>query len=854
MRIYEEIKESRGDLGYDEKIRLAGLYTTVDRGHDALRQWRQLWVEAESPARRRPVESQLLALAAQLGELGDIVTELEDKLANGTASRDDINLLVRVYIETGDKLSATEIIDEYAAGMGDTEISRQKQLAQVYKLVEDYPAHDQALRRLYEIDPANRVEHAKNIILNLLTFDLAEGSDQRFEEISTWVGELRRIDPQGVSGEFEASVYSLGGFDEEAIQSYRRALVEQPENSDNLLLMADLMKNAGRSGEAVAILQYFAENAVDENDFVVAVDGLINMIGPRSFSGQPTPDAANTLDWTRRVILERIAGRASKFYLYELLADIAREMGDTEGSFLAVENSLAEAGLRRPAILRELLTMATPNAGFGGFNTGRGDLERQLKHGRCLVALRRQLPPEVYIEIGAAILRRGDVQGAERALEMMDDVTGLIDVDLAKAELFEQEGYFEEALFYYNRAFNGNRDSLELLHKTALMHESVGSEEVAFRRYFAALKGSLARQSMWTRDGPAGKSGFSAPNQYGSEVTREFRDYYDSLEQGLLLTWPADAVASSRAIHELKELLELELRGILERTNSKLWPLVHYPRLERTARLLRRIGFYRSDRELAQHADMRLLEHFGDDEAYAGFIREQYGVAGQHRPALLSGDSVGVPPSEDEAVASAPLRRQLERARSRGDFETRLQLLRLAGASAEIRALLKERILAGKFRDGLGYALALLSETEFRRLALEVAHKLRDERRSLLSLLASHAEIVLEAERVAAHSLVPQQEVMDLLLDKGDGESPKGQTLATSGASGFWDYLEARGSVDDRIRYLQVVTARAGPERIFAPSGIERPLRSLLKLKLSERQRRDIARAVTGSLLQLDKN
>ena len=854
VRIYEEIRDSRGDLGYDEKMRLAWLYGTVDRKHDALRLWRQIWAHAESPARRSLVESRFLGLAAQLGALGDIVTELEDKLANGTASRDDIGLLVRVYIETGDKLSATEIIDEYAASMGDSEISRQQQLARVYKLVEDYPAHDRALRRLYEIDPANRVEHAKSIILNLLTFDLAEGSNRRFEEISTWVGELRRIDPQGVSGEFEASVYSLAGFEEEALESHRRALVEQPENSDNLLLMADLMKKAGRIGEAVAILQYFAENAAHDSDFVVAVDGLINMVGPLSFSGQPTPGAANTLEWTRRVILERIAGRANRFYLYELLADIAREMSDMEGSFVAIENSLAEAGLRRPAILRELLTMATPNAGFGGFNTGSGDLERQLKHGRRLVALRQQLPPEVHIEIGKALLRTGDLRGAERALEMMDDVTGLTNVDRAKAEVFEQEGYFEESRVHYNRAFNVNRDSLELMHKTALLFETGGSGEVAFRRYLAALQSLLARQSMWTRSGPATNSRSLAVYENASEVTREFREYYDSLEQGLLLTWPAEAVTAGQAIGELKDLFEQELSGVLERSSRGLWPLAHYPRLERTARLLRRIGFYRNDGELAQHADMRLLEHFGDDTAYAGFIREQYAAAGQPLPALLSGESVGVPApaSAEEAVASAPVRHQLERATSRGDFETRLQLLRLAGASAEIRVLLKERILAGKFRDGLGYALALLSETEFKRLALEVAPKLREEHYTVLSLLASHAEIFLEAERVAAHSLVPQQEVLDLLLDKGDGESPNGQTLATSGASGFWDYLEARGSVDDRIRYLQIVAERAGPERIFAQSGNGRPLRNLLKLKLSERQRRDIASAVTGALSQLD--
>ena len=496
--------------------------------------WRQLWVEAESPARRSLVEGRLLELAAQLGALGDIATELEDMLANGTAGRSDMNLLVRIYTETGDQLSATDIIDEYAGQLGDTEISRQEQLAQVYKLLENYSAHDRALRRLYEIDPANRVEHAKNIILNLLTYDLAAGSGERFEEISTWIGELRRIDPEGVSGEFEASVYSLGGFEEEAIQSYRRALVEQPENSDNLLLMADLMKNAGRSSEAVAILQYFAENAMDDNEFVVAVDGLINMLGPRTFSRQSTPDSANTLNWTRRVILERIAGRANKFYLYELLADIARETGDIDGSFVAVESSLAEAGLRRPAILRELLTMATPNAGFGGFNTGRGDPERQLKHGRRLVSLRQQLPPDVYIAIGKALLQRGDLKGAERALEMMDDVTGQTDVDRAKAELFEQEGYLEESRVYYNRAFNVNRDNLELVHKTALLFESSGNEEVAFRRYFAALKGLLGRQAQWTRDAPAGGWGVPASYRGGSEVTREFREYYDSPGAGLV--------------------------------------------------------------------------------------------------------------------------------------------------------------------------------------------------------------------------------------------------------------------------------------------------------------------------------
>ena len=87
-------------------------------------------------------------------------------------------------------------------------------------------------------------------------------------------------------------------------------------------------------------------------------------------------EPVGTLERIRRMILERIAGRASKFYLYELLADIARETGDTEASFVALENSLAEAGLRRPAVLRELVTLATPNTVGPEFPAG-GNTEAQ---------------------------------------------------------------------------------------------------------------------------------------------------------------------------------------------------------------------------------------------------------------------------------------------------------------------------------------------------------------------------------------------------------------------------------------------------------------------------------------------
>ena len=86
----------------------------------------------------------------------------------------------------------------------------------------------------------------------------------------------------------------MAGFADQAVKAYRRALVEQPENSDNLLLLAEAMADNGRPDEALAILQFFAENAALDNDFVVAVDGILNLVGSKTFSGEPDPEVRDT--------------------------------------------------------------------------------------------------------------------------------------------------------------------------------------------------------------------------------------------------------------------------------------------------------------------------------------------------------------------------------------------------------------------------------------------------------------------------------------------------------------------------------------------------------------------------------
>ena len=844
IRVFEAIRGARGELGYDQQLRLAWLYTLVDRKDEALNLWRNIWVSVESPARRSIAGSQLLQLAAESSALGDMAVELEGMLIKGAANRNHMNLLVRLYTESGDMLSATEIIDEYAKEMGEDEVGHQALLAQVYLLLGNHRAYGKALRRLYEIDLVNRIDHIKSIILNLLIFRAATESNERFDEIQHWIAELRKFEEETVTGEFEASIYTMAGLPDQAVEAYRRALVEQSENSDNLLLLADVLDNNGRTDEAIAILQFFAENAVEDNEFVVAVDGILNLIGATTFDMQPDPEVQGTLDWTKRVILERIAGRANKFYLYELLADIAREKGDNEALFVALENSLAEAGLRRPAVLRELLTMATPYAGFGGFSTGVGDIDRQLKYGRRLVGLRQQLPPEVYIDVGKSLLAREDVAGAKRAFEMIDDITGMIDIDRTKAENFEQAGYDEESRVFYNRALNVNRDSLELLHKTGLLYEAGGREDVAFRRYLEAIVGLLRRQSTALAAG-APTNQRTDTTVSDTTVSREFREYYALLEQGLLLNWPEESEESAAAAAELKDLFETELRNVLDRSNEELLPLARYARLDRTARLIRQVGFFLDDQELAQHADERLLTHFGADEAFAKHLVQAYGVAGRPLPA---GVSVGA--SVSALAALSPLRRQLKLAETRNHFGTQLQLLKLAGAYGEMELLLGERILSGRFREGLSYGRAFLGKPAFKRLAAVAGSRLAEDQGQLLAFLGSNGDLFQSAEALAGQPLVPPEQVIALLLHPETWKQTKpfkdgsgNWQYPVTDRSGHWQYLAAKLSTDDWRRYFKELW-KYGPA-LYS---------QLLQADLSPAQRTEIADRSIESLAGLNGN
>jgi predicted Zn-dependent protease len=257
LEIYEDLDNTEKGLGYDQRMRLAWLYSVNGEKAKALALWQTIWLEIDSPSRRGFAETQLLQLSAELNKLADMVVALEEKLALGTASKNEINLLVRIYVEVGDKYSAIEVIEEYARNSDIDELEKQRQLSKVYMILDDYQAYGKTLERLAELEPEFKSEHIRNRILSVLTYGILRYGDVTLEQIDELLAELRQASPnaEAIDGEFEAGIMNMTGYNERAIESYRRVIAANPERTDNLLLLAELMGMTGRKDEAITGLQ-----------------------------------------------------------------------------------------------------------------------------------------------------------------------------------------------------------------------------------------------------------------------------------------------------------------------------------------------------------------------------------------------------------------------------------------------------------------------------------------------------------------------------------------------------------------------------------------------------------------------
>ena len=882
----EEINEE--PLGYDDRMRLAWLHSVNGNKEKSLTLWQEIWLAEKAPARRNFAESQFLLIAAELNVLADLAIELEDKLWERTADRNEINLLVRIYTEIGDSFTAAEVVEEFAAYSDMPDIDRLRQLGSIYVQLNEFDKYDTVLRELAEIDSESRLEHIQNIVLNMVAFNQVESSDEKLADILHWLNELKKYDEEAVTGEFEASVLSMSGFTEQAIESYRLALIHHPTHSDNLLLMGELLKESSRTEEAVAVFQYVAEHAKNDNEFVVAIDGILNMIGQNRFGFRLPRQHQATFRWAHRIILERITSKEDRFYLYTLLGEIATENLDTEAEFVAIENSISQAGIRRLSVLRELVTMATRDAGFFVFTAKEGDSERQLTYGRRLIGLRQQLPPEVYISLAKTLLERDDTLGAEKSLNLIRDITGDLDVNQTKADLFQEAGHIKQALSFYSHALSLDQDNNTLLIKTGVLREANFQYDVANTMYLNGMLNILQSQpEKLHADAPQVNPGRIRRPSYifagsrNTSVNRDYTTYYESFAQGVISTWPQNDAMSETNFERILVAFRRVLKNVETlRADGEELPLSRYSQLNYLCQFIRRLCGALDRPDIVNDMDLELAAVFlanspppeviealanldeveEDHEYYDRFrtVRQlSKHLTGQynHFGIQMSSRLNEMLPSvffEEDAEQTDVLSEELTAAIESRDVETVTRLSNLTEPPKPLEDIYQDLVSEGAIRNAVRYANVALSEREFARLVSSAVVELNDEPLRLVQAIVQDPEFLSLLEEYYGPMF---ETIHDFIAILENEEVRRYVDGYYSAKPSIWAYLTQRDDPVDLLIYFEHTmddSEDSGTPQVLHISYQTTAMRDLLKRKFNSNQRDIFSELAIKFINQID--
>lgn len=908
LSVFSKVEEHQGEaLGYDDRMRLAWLHSVIGNREEALTLWQEIWVQENTPARRAFAESQFLLIAAELNKLARIAIDIENKLTEKTASKNDINLLVRIYTEIGDSFSAAEVVEQYSRYADVPEVEKLRQVGSVYLQLQEYDKYDKVLRRLEEIDPENRLEHIQNIVLNMVAFTVQEESDEKLEDIQHWLEQLRIFDEEAVTGEFEASVLSMSGFTEQAIESYRYALVRHPEHSDNLLLMGDLMKESGRIAEAVAVFQYVAEHSEDDNEFVVAIDGILNMIGQERFGQRLPPNDQATFRWAHRIILERITGREDKFYLYTLLGEIAMETLDTEGEFVAVENSISQAGIRRLSVLRELVTMSTRDAGFFSLSQKAGDTERQLRYGRRLIGLRQQLPPEVYISLAKTLMEREDTLGAEKSLNLVRDITGQIDINQTKADLFQEAGFVKQALASYSTALALNQDDSTLLLKTAVLREANGQLDVANTLYMKGLLNVLRTQpEKLHSDSRSSLSNIQSMLPVGVRmvggsrnlsVNRDYETFFEPFTQGVIATWPTEESEVEANLAQIDTMFQEELAKVIEMraTDEEKAHLPRYSRLDHLAQFIRRLGASVGQENFVYAQDIQLAREFisttvaeaeEDNEngappkvisstsirlptgdtitrmvtsgAFFPTIEREYKLYGLKIPEEILAMVPDRGQQDDETFAATELAdddlltRDFRLAVQRQNVDRIARLAAIMTLPEPVDEVFRQMVDNRNYQQAIQYAKQLFDEVTVARLTSRIVSRIKEDPQELIQVLTGRNVLIQEIEKDYGPFFESMDEIFDLL------ESPEAKQASSRSYFMYqriWEYVKTRENNDELLQFFEYQVALPVSNDPMMRSMIYDHINKygqLIEMEWNRQQRSRLKTAFTDMINQID--
>ncbi len=598
IEVNEAIRASRETVAEDLEMRLAWLYSEVGDEEKALEQWLALWRKITSIPRRRYVEDRLMTVASRLGTLADIAIDLEEKLAEGTADDREAGLLIRIYSRVNDSIAATEISEEYMAQSGKNQVERLQEKGRIYQICNDYWNYEQVIEQLIEVDPDGKTEYLRQLALSMLE----RGKAQEARDV---LMTLRTADDgkDSIGGEFEAGVLSLVGMNKEAAQAYRKGIATYPDRIESYLLLANLLKDMGLTDRAVGMFQYLAENAERDDLFTIAIDGILNMQarGP-------------TMQWARRITLERLAGREDKNYLYQLLADLSFEVNDKAGQIRAMENSLAVSGTRRLSVLRECMELSSRiRGGVYYSSSSRGPTNKGntqfFAFGRRLIGLGELMPPQVFLDLGQAFLDDGDAQSAERTFGMARNLADPRGYQREVAMIFEKAGKTAESLERNDKLLRTSPSDVALIARVAKLNEQESKDEAAFRFYQRGLELLLAQTPMTTQEDSSNKQ-----VSFWSSNRDAYQTYSQQLLQGLLVTVPEGKIED--LLDRQQKQIEESFTNLdrLAETGRNATALSDSPRIEKQAELSRKmcIAFGRIDR--LETIDHMLVNRFVEDK------------------------------------------------------------------------------------------------------------------------------------------------------------------------------------------------------------------------------------------------
>jgi len=699
VAVWEELSRAAGGLGLDERMRLAWLYDTVGRRDEALAVWRELWERDVPESRRRMVEDRLLLLAAELGALGDIAAGLEQRLAAGEAAPKESSLLVRIYTEAGDPAAAVEVIQEYHGRTGGgppAEIASLREQARVYQTLGRHAPFLRVTERLLELDQVGRVDHLQALVLA----HVEHGGRREAAALQRRLAELRDASPTA-GDEFEAGVLAMAGLRGQAIDSYRRALARQPAAADNHLLLADLLRQDRRAPEGIAILQHLAEHAPTNDAFVVAIDGILNL--------RPGPDSP-ALRWAQRRVLGRLAGREDRHHLHELAAEVAEAAREPRVYLAALENSLVDAGPRRGAVLRELVSATEERAGFMSGAAPAPDPWLNLAFSRRLIALGEEMPPEVYLNLGRTFLRMGEPGEALEAFNLAMERGGRPTLVEDAADRFEAAGHGREAATLYERALAADSANAGVMAKLAQVRSRDGSASAAHGMYLRALLLLAGQQPLETEGNERRRT---TPGDQG--FTFVHRRHFWTLQAGLLFTLPGagGSEPASSAAGALERATDLALAETLPRAAARPQaPLASFPRLNLLSQIVRRLALAEARHEDADRLDQRLLLHFGHDARLVADLAAQRDAWGRRESATRL-RALGRTPAP--AAASSATARFASRAPALPAGAAGFDLDALSSLSAAARAALAQRSHELAIDTALAAGDPELAVTVFRR-------------------------------------------------------------------------------------------------------------------------------------------